>query len=459
MRILLTVCSVSAALLVPLAVGAETAQELLDKSRMAANKGLDEVDNIQLVTETMGWSTMEYYEKTSSIEHNGERLYIMRSVPMSELQERQSPENPLTNATPADLERAADVIQQQGARMETEMMGAMQGSELGGLAGGSLTSMLMNPPADKPWLSANPRDMTHMYAVMLNAGAKEKSDRLAADPEAEMQQQLADQERALGNARVIDSDPIDGRQTVALLADDLNMTPEGSEDLTINNAMMVYDAQTYMPLRMRMEGVMRADGQTRNIFIQRDDMDYQSVPGCGDMTRPFRSVMSMGGVLSPQEEAQLQEAGAKMAEFEQQMASMPPSQRAMVEQMMGPQMEMMKNMVKTGAIEIESNVIEMRCNGGLPAAADIAMTTFGGGASPVAAAGSGAVIVDQSNLVQIIQGHLVTLGYDPGNTDGELTKATVVAISKFQATNGMEVTGEATPQLAGTLAAAVDAQN
>jgi hypothetical protein len=51
------------------------------------------------------------------------------------------------------------------------------------------------------------------------------------------------------------------------------------------------------------------------------------------------------------------------------------------------------------------------------------------------------------------------LGYDPGNTNGELTKTTVVAISKYQAGNGMEVTGEATPQLAGVLAAAVDAQN
>lgn len=200
---------------------------------------------------------------------------------------------------------------------------------------------------------------------------------------------------------------------------------------------------------------MRDNGETRNIFIQRDDKDYQSVPGCGGMLKPFRSVMSMGGVLSPQEQAQLKEAGQKMAEFEQQMASMPANQRAMMEKMMGPQMEMMKNMSKTGAIEIESKVVEMRCNGGLPAAADIAMTTFGGGA----AASSGSVVSTEPNLVQIIQRHLATLGYEPGNTDGELTKATVVAISKFEASNGMEVTGQATPQLAGILAAAVDAQN
>jgi peptidoglycan hydrolase-like protein with peptidoglycan-binding domain len=66
---------------------------------------------------------------------------------------------------------------------------------------------------------------------------------------------------------------------------------------------------------------------------------------------------------------------------------------------------------------------------------------------------SGIAIADE--LTQIIQRDLVTLGYDPGNTDGEATVATVVAISKFQAENGLEVTGEATPQLAGIIKAAL----
>jgi len=58
-------------------------------------------------------------------------------------------------------------------------------------------------------------------------------------------------------------------------------------------------------------------------------------------------------------------------------------------------------------------------------------------------------------LTQIVQKDLVTLGYDPGNTDGQATTATVVAISKFQAEHGLEVTGEATPQLAGILKAEI----
>jgi hypothetical protein len=458
MRNLMSVCLMSFVLHMPVSVMAETPEDVLNKSREAANAGLDEVDNIQLVTETMGWSTMEYYEKTSSIEHDGETYYIMRSVPITELQERQQPDNPFTTATSGELRDAAGMIEEAGKDMEREMLGAMSGSELGGLGGGAIQGMLMNPPAGKPWLSANPRDMTHMYAVMLEGAAAEKEARAAQDPQAEMRQQLVDQEQALAQSRVVDTDPIDGRPTIGLVSSGLNFQPDGGEqDVTITDIGVTYDAATYLPVRLRMEGVMRADGETRKIFIQRDDTDYRTAAGCGELVKPFRSVMSMGGILSPAEQAQMKEAQIKMAEFEQQMASMPASQRAMVERMMGPQMEMMKNMVKTGAIEIESKVVEMRCNGGLPAAADIVMATFGGGASMIG--GSGGLAADEPNLVQIIQRHLVTLGYDPGNTNGELTKTTVVAISKYQAGNGMEVTGEATPQLAGVLAAAVDAQN
>ncbi len=54
-------------------------------------------------------------------------------------------------------------------------------------------------------------------------------------------------------------------------------------------------------------------------------------------------------------------------------------------------------------------------------------------------------------LTEIIQKDLATLGYEPGNTEGEMTTATAIAISKFQAENSLEVTGEPSPQLAGVI--------
>jgi len=59
------------------------------------------------------------------------------------------------------------------------------------------------------------------------------------------------------------------------------------------------------------------------------------------------------------------------------------------------------------------------------------------------------------DLTAIIQVDLQTLGYDPGGTDGEMTVQTAVAISKFQAENSLAVTGEASPQLAGVIKAAL----
>jgi len=54
-------------------------------------------------------------------------------------------------------------------------------------------------------------------------------------------------------------------------------------------------------------------------------------------------------------------------------------------------------------------------------------------------------------LTEIIQKDLTTLGYEPGNTKGEMTTATAIAISKFQAENSLEITGEPSPQLAGVI--------
>ena len=61
------------------------------------------------------------------------------------------------------------------------------------------------------------------------------------------------------------------------------------------------------------------------------------------------------------------------------------------------------------------------------------------------------VIAD--DVTQIVQQDLHALGYDTGSTDGEMTMQTAIAISKFQAEHDLEVTGEASPQLAGIVKA------
>ncbi len=62
-------------------------------------------------------------------------------------------------------------------------------------------------------------------------------------------------------------------------------------------------------------------------------------------------------------------------------------------------------------------------------------------------------------LTRMIQKDLIALGYDPGNIQGEMTTETVGAISRFQAEHTMDVTGEASPQLAGVIKAELKAKN
>lgn len=62
-------------------------------------------------------------------------------------------------------------------------------------------------------------------------------------------------------------------------------------------------------------------------------------------------------------------------------------------------------------------------------------------------------------LTQMVQQDLTTLGYDPGESNGEVSTKTIVAISKFQAEHKLEVTGEVTPQLVGIVKAALKEQS
>jgi hypothetical protein len=96
----------------------------------------------------------------------------------------------------------------------------------------------------------------------------------------------------------------------------------------------------------------------------------------------------------------------------------------------------------------------------IPGAQQAPAAKAGGQPAARAQAGNGgpsSADLTTDNMTQSVQKHLQALGYDTGNTDGELSTDTMIAISQFQAEKGMKVTGEVTPQLLGILGAEVDA--
>jgi len=62
------------------------------------------------------------------------------------------------------------------------------------------------------------------------------------------------------------------------------------------------------------------------------------------------------------------------------------------------------------------------------------------------------------DLAKMVQEDLITLGYDPGQANGEVSTKTIIAVAKFQTEHNLEPTGEITPQLAGVIKAAITQQ-
>ena len=374
MRNLTKVIGYLVALALPAGAAAEIVDQVFDRMFEQEAASLQGIDSVLLGTETMGMTQLEYYEKTAAVDVNGETMYILRNVPPHEIQQRQSSGNALADATPGELRRVADDIEQQGEKMERELEREMNDAGLPGLFG----DMLMNPPQDEPWLSANPRHMGEMYGTMLRAAAEGKEEQ--AERDAETLDALGDRVRIASMTQWVGETTIDGRAAHHLLASDLNhrQVTDGGE-FTLNTVNMWVDTSDYVPLRLKMEGVLREGGESRAISIERHDQDYRRVPGCGSLNRPFRTVMTVSGMMTAEQEAQMREAQLQMAEMEQQLQQLPAAQRDMIMRQMGPQMQMMKTMAAGGGMEVVSNIVELKCNVPMPSPQEMAEAMFGGG--------------------------------------------------------------------------------
>ena len=131
------------------------------------------------------------------------------------------------------------------------------------------------------------------------------------------------------------------------------------------------------------------------------------------------------------------EIAAAMQQYQDAMAGMTDEQRQMLENMgMGDMLSQYGGGSPGGAA-------------GAPAGAAAASVS-----GAAAGAGSSADLMG-SSVEESVGNHLQALGYDTGS-GGSSNLYTAIAISQFQAERGMEVTGEASPQLLGLLAAEVE---
>jgi hypothetical protein len=139
--------------------------------------------------------------------------------------------------------------------------------------------------------------------------------------------------------------------------------------------------------------------------------------------------------MNEQMDASSAEMAAAMQEYNAAMQQMTPEQQQMMQQLgLGGMM------TQPGAGTTAAQAPQAAASGSRPS----------GSNTPSSAE------LMSDNPTQTVQRHLAALGYDTGNTAGEMSLETTIAISQFQAEKGMQVTGEVTPQLIGALSAEVD---
>ncbi len=436
----------------PPVASAQGAQALLDKMLAAETERAKGVDDYAMDVSVMGHETTLYYERVTMRGPNGKPMETFRLVSFGEMQNRQQAGQGMS---PDAWEAYSKAARETGSAVSGEMD---KGMNEAGLPPGMRDAMGSGSEAE-PWASPNPSTMMGSMADFADAAGKASAEAKADERNNDMAESMALFRK---RARIVGKESVGKQRAIHARADGLSIVEKSDgEELEIQTISLWIDAEKLVPLKMRMEGVAKQGKNSREVFIERLDQDYRAVPK-SRLYMPYRNMVRMHGMLSPDQQKQMEDARKQLADFDRQLADMSPEQRAQVERMSGSQMAMLRKMVDRGEMDVVTEVRAIRVNVGLEGAvppggsagvgAGKASTTAGASAS-----GSASLAAGGDPLIQSIQRDLIALGYDPGAPNGEMTTPTIVAISKFQAENGLEVTGEATPQLAGVLAAKRDA--
>jgi len=169
------------------------------------------------------------------------------------------------------------------------------------------------------------------------------------------------------HARYDGIEELDGRRVHVLAIDDLSeldfAAPGGGDDMDFvaHSARLYLDVEMLVPRRMWFDGEATTSSGVHDVTTSVDMKDYREVEG---LPVPHLSVIHVQGVeamIDPETRAQLEE-------MQRQLESLPESQRAMFEQMMGPQMEQVRAMMEGSGegMTMELVVTEVHVNTGPP---------------------------------------------------------------------------------------------
>ncbi|MEQ9563673.1 MAG: hypothetical protein RLN69_14240, partial [Woeseiaceae bacterium] len=348
----LTIVLATAALF-PIGSQAQDVMSIMQTARDMQVKRWEGVETYVIDQSTMGTRVQSFFARAEVEDSNGVPHTVFR--PLFGNQDPctvDDPANALANASPEELDQIADAY---------EMTGEALGSEIeDGLEDAGLPRGMLAATGSDPWATFDPRGMMGGGAQMYRAMADAKRQRAIDD--AAPDDSLLQAEMFARDAKLIGTESVNGRDAFHIRRENLNMVQESEGDsFTINTMDMWIDTQMYVPLKMVMSGIATSGKESRPMTMESLKLDYRQVPN-SNMYESYRQVTKMAGVLTPEQQKELQEAQKQMAEFEKQMAEMPAAQRDMIMRQMGPQMEMMKNMASGGGVEMVLEVHDLVVN-------------------------------------------------------------------------------------------------
>lgn len=317
----------------PAPAWSQSAQEIFDKHIAMDAQRKRSVSNYTIDQTMFGRNMLVYYEKIEGVGPDGVAYSSFRLVMPDEIAERQSNGAAMG---PEEIKIYARGIEVIGGQID------------GGVGGSSMTGSLA----------------TFLRAAATSRQNRDRDDNADALSEAQSMAYFA------SVAELVGIESIDGTQAFHVRATDLNYSQpaEEGQEFIVNTVSLWIDTLQYVSLKLRMDGVVVQNGQSRDMYLEKIDTDYRPA---GPLYESYKQIMRMGGVLSPAQRAEMAESEVQIANLEAQMESMPDDQKAMMERMIGPQIDMLRNMIDGGGIQIETIVNEIRVNAGLPDATEM----------------------------------------------------------------------------------------
>jgi hypothetical protein len=173
-------------------------------------------------------------------------------------------------------------------------------------------------------------------------------------------------------ARYTGTETVGGHRSHVLRIDDFSglagmaqAAPGQQGGFEARTGRMYIDASDYVLRQMVIEGTATIDGEQQPVTMEARFEDYRDIQG---LLHPFRTVIRTTGLTANVSQADLEEARRSMVQLEEQMASMPEAQRRMMERVVRPQMQQLQNILAGEAVEITTEVTDVRVNTGPPAA-------------------------------------------------------------------------------------------